>query len=343
MVEGLVNIYKEDIIGLNFLATPDQMISQLLKNSPLGILILNNDFEIIECNNAASGYLSLDVNDKVRSIDKYEGDAIKEIMDLIGAVRLDKASREITIKVISEGRAQYLHISVSILMDSRYRSSGYSILITNIGDMSNSIYSNILNEHMMEYIRMRAVALADDLRLQCISGQFSRDGILADANMISDTMRFVDTYLGMGGTGEVWCNLQKIVDDAYRFFKDNDSESRIEIKYKLNGIEMMCNEDLRTMFYNLFKYSRLSGAKNVNISVQIRDGNLALTYVDDGFGIPKSKKNRITSEDQSILGPEIFLVGKYLGMHNFKYRETGVKGMDMQIQVPPSKYSINFN
>jgi hypothetical protein len=348
MMDGLVNIYKENIIGMNLFSSPDQLITQIMNNPLLGIVILNNDLEIIECNEAASYFLELSTKDKRNSIDKCRGEVAELAVNMILAVRVEKTPHETTLKFVRNNKNHLIHICVTLLTDSTFKSSGFCIMITNVDDESgrkaNWSSEKQLNEPMINYIVSQVKTISESLMSQCHNNDISKEDILTDATKMTKLTSFADSCRELSAEDAKWCYLQQSVDDALKAYNKLNSNNPLNITYKLRGMCVMGGADATTMFKNLLIFSKNNGANNISITGCIKSGTLIINYIDDGIGIPKEKKDEITNDDPNIFGPELYIVGKYLKIHGFMYQESGIpgEGFDIQIMIPPSKYSITF-
>ncbi|MDD3233090.1 MAG: PAS domain-containing protein [Candidatus Methanomethylophilus sp.] len=350
MMDGLINNYKEKIIARNIFSSPDLLITQMLKNSLLGIVILNNDLEFIECNDAALRYLGLHEEDRQSTLDKCSGDAVASIMNMTVATRLDKTPRKNVLRVpLSDGTSQDLYISVSLLTDSNYRDSGFSVLVAGLdaqaGIKSGSSTVLGFDRAANNYLCDQLDILTDDLRMQSSSGTPQTAAISADADILYRINNFVRSYCQLNDDDQSWYELQKSVDRAESMFRTDHPSSTLNLSYRLKGMNIIGGRGASVLFAGLMAYSERTKARNVSIKVKIKDGVLVVCYKDNGYGIPKEKKEAVITDDPAVLGPDMFLVGKYLDMHKTAYREIGVpgEGLNLEMMVPPSRYSIDFN
>jgi hypothetical protein len=80
------------------------------------------------------------------------------------------------------------------------------------------------------------------------------------------------------------------------------------------------------------------------VKCRLEDGELIISYSDDGTGIAIKDKADFTSGNSMDFGRGIYLAMNILRVSKFGVRENGLpgKGLSVEITVPPSYYSIDL-
>jgi signal transduction histidine kinase len=111
------------------------------------------------------------------------------------------------------------------------------------------------------------------------------------------------------------------------------------------GLELFADQMIERVFFNLLDNAVRHGKRVTRIGVSCgeQDGDLVVTWEDNGVGIAPANKERVFERgfgDNTGLG--MFLVREVLSLTGMTIRETGEYGTGarFEIRVPPGMYRV---
>lgn len=130
---------------------------------------------------------------------------------------------------------------------------------------------------------------------------------------------------------------------------ENATSIRLNLKKthvfnECNGVKVLADPLLETLFYNLVDNSMKHGKKVTAIRLcchETEDG-LKLFYEDNGIGIPQEEKQKIFLEGYGKgTGLGLYLIKSMCEVYGFSIKETGIpdKGARFEITIPKTNYT----
>jgi signal transduction histidine kinase len=160
---------------------------------------------------------------------------------------------------------------------------------------------------------------------------------------IQHQIEFARDYENLGVKAPQWMNINQIFSDLLPVmgtcgivFAPPDAE-----------IEIHADQLLERVFYNLVDNSIRHGEHVTTIGIlceKVPDG-LAITYYDDGIGVPDGSKERIFERGVGKhTGLGLFLAREILEITGLTIRETGVSGSGarFEIHIPEDQQRVRY-
>lgn len=169
--------------------------------------------------------------------------------------------------------------------------------------------------------------------------------LLDEEALILENLRFhlnlLEEYLGEEIRAPGWYSLEDILSRALPLQK----MAHIRFFSDVRGIEVFTDRDCGRIFSTLLENSIIHGKKVTSIRVISRekDGDLSITYEDDGIGIPDKDKPSLFEWGHGIhKAHSLFLSRQMLAITDISIKETGTfgKGARFELSVPAVRWRI---
>ncbi len=149
---------------------------------------------------------------------------------------------------------------------------------------------------------------------------------------------FTSTYQNIGAESPQWQNITHLVEVIHT--------EGIRVVNELNDLEVFADQMLGMVFENLIQNSLMHGEKVRQITLSHKpDGqDLVILYEDDGTGIPDTEKESIFQRGYGKnTGFGLFLIREILSITGLSIRENGRygEGARFEIQVPQGSYRFS--
>jgi len=315
----------------------------------VGVIAVDNEGKIIECNPAARHYLSLP-EDAIASGIRKASPAIASLLDTAepGTDRPYEFSRG------EQVEKQWFEARVSLLKD--YCSQPYGKLVIFHDISACKVAQEDLQEAHNKLSILSTVTRHDilnnltamDMYQELLRQRISDPSVLTYVGRLQETsatirthIEFMQYYEETGGKSPAWYDLRTTVLDA------SAAHSFREVSVDLGGEEVEIYTDplIGKVFYNLIDNAVFHGGPvtRCTITADENDDGLIIVFADDGRGIPAENKDKIfTRGFGSHTGLGLFLIRRILSITEISIRETGAEGMGarFEIVVPPGKYRV---
>jgi len=168
---------------------------------------------------------------------------------------------------------------------------------------------------------------------------------LQEETMILENLRFhlnlLEEYLDDEVKVPGWHSLEDILNRALSLQKMAHTRFFSDVK----GIEVFTDKDCARIFVTLLENSLVHGKKVTSIRVISREkeGDLSITYEDDGVGIPDKEKVSLFEWGHGIhKAHSLFLSRQMLAITDISIKETGIygRGARFELTVPAGKWRI---
>jgi len=152
---------------------------------------------------------------------------------------------------------------------------------------------------------------------------------------------FAKMYEQLGAEELTYIDVQAKLNEAVALF----SSSLSKIINECHGLTVLADSFLRQMFYNFVDNTRKYGQITTTIKVQYHQtdqGNLVLTYEDNGVGISAENKLKLFSEGFSTGGSTgfgLFLTKKMIDIYGWNITEVGEPGKGVRFVITIPKYN----
>lgn len=355
LMEGLSNIYLGRLSERAMYETENRY-EQILKLAPVGLMGLDADGAVSECNQRMQEILSLIGLDEPigKRLTDSRHDFALQLSSLVKDVRQSGKGdkREMTLKVGQNILTLLVNIRPHYDLDQRI--NGTYIAIEDLTDLKSSLamleraaYQINVVDRVMHQDVMNSIHTVKGY-LGVISSMTDDQGILdnihrieGSINAMTGQMDFSREYKNVGVLNPGWHRLSELVDNAVTRL----SVPKGLVKVNLGNLEMFADPALEKVFQHLLDNSMKHGGRVslIEVKMSLEDGRISVIYQDDGRGIDPKNKERIFEKGFGEgSGYGMFLSKEILSMTDFDIRETSRNGSGVRFEItgPPSNFRL---
>lgn len=337
MMTQLFSIYKS---RSNFRreVTRSSAARTLMESGPVGFLYIDSEMNIIFTNRVAADVIGFDPMSRLPlPLDSLGARNVTDIKALVNSVRMDNSDRTLRAHISGDGNTTY-ECAATRISGGVDVIPGFMITLTDITDV---VLMDSLRSRAVEHIRVLEGPVLNTLiasrRALVPLGDITDDAYPALV-ALDNTVTFMDDYRNVGISEPQWFPVKDLVDKAIRAA----GVGNLPIEVKSDGISILVDPEFPVVFKNLLTNSASHGGRvsRITISCRISQGNLTITYCDDGAGIPDYLEDSLFDQvPQGRFG--MFLIKNVVDSNGFAIRHvpTG-SGTCFEIGVPPTHYSL---
>ena len=350
LMEGLVSIHLERLLKTEASAT-EQRLRDVLRSAPVGIIILDRKLNIIECNDFARNIIDITALNKLAGdTQKIDDSVAKIIKEFSINFENTDSTKSTDVLMGSEEDQKSIHLIMSPTSDEKKLMNGFAIVTEDVTALKKTTarlegilhHVNVLDQiiymEMTKSINTIRNAIANININPASSMKLTTRGL----DEIEEGINFSKQYRNVGILDPEWQNLSEVVSRAVW---SSRIPKEISVDLKIDGIRLLADSALQSVFAHLISNSLEHGGKvtKINISYKINRGNLTIFYSDDGVGIPYEQKEKLSRNiitDTERFGT--FIINSVISASNFTIKETGVpgKGATFEIYVPLTSYAV---
>ena len=333
----------------------EEKFRTLVENSLDGILIIDMTGRILFANQAMAAMVA---SDKDLGYDNYEGG--RNVLDFIAPEARDFVVRDF--RNVDEGIDRYPVQYPAVTTTGKriwIEGIGRKILYRTIPAVLVSIRDITARKQMEETLLrtnkqlslLSGITRHDVLnKIAIIQGHIAlaqRQGATPDypaliekiaplITVIRQQVEFTRVYQNLGTKEPEWQNAEKFLASA-------SVPKSVRLNSELKDLEIYSDLMLEKVFHNLVDNSLRHGGQvtEIRLASHPDDSGLAITFEDNGIGIPAAEKEKIFERGYGKnTGLGLFLAREILGITGMTIRETGVegKGARFEIHVPENAY-----
>lgn len=337
MMTQLFSIYKS---RSNFRreVTRSSAARTLMESGPVGFLYIDSEMNIIFTNRVAADVIGFDPMSRLPlPLDSLGARNVTDIKALVNSVRMDNSDRTLRAHISGDGNTTY-ECAATRISGGVDVIPGFMITLTDITDV---VLMDSLRSRAVEHIRVLEGPVLNTLiasrRALVPLGDITDDAYPALV-ALDNTVTFMDDYRNVGISEPQWFPVKDLVDKAIRAA----GVGNLPVEVKSDGISILVDPEFPVVFKNLLTNSASHGGRvsRITISCRISQGNLTITYYDDGAGIPDYLEDSLFDQvPQGRFG--MFLIKNVVDSNGFAIRHvpTG-SGTCFEIGVPPTHYSL---
>lgn len=337
MMTQLFSIYKS---RSNFRreVTRSSAARTLMESGPVGFLYIDSEMNIIFTNRVAADVIGFDPMSRLPlPLDNLGARNVTDIKALVNSVRMDNSDRTLRAHISGDGNTTY-ECAATRISGGVDVIPGFMITLTDITDV---VLMDSLRSRAVEHIRVLEGPVLNTLiasrRALVPLGDITDDAYPALV-ALDNTVTFMDDYRNVGISEPQWFPVKDLVDKAIRAA----GVGNLPVEVKSDGISILVDPEFPVVFKNLLTNSASHGGRvsRITISCRISQGNLTITYCDDGAGIPDYLEDSLFDQvPQGRFG--MFLIKNVVDSNGFAIRHvpTG-SGTCFEIGVPPTHYSL---
>jgi len=183
---------------------------------------------------------------------------------------------------------------------------------------------------MQGYVQLAALRKPDPVITDFL------EKISSSIGTIQHQFEFAKAYQDMGAHAPVWVNVREVIRSA--------TLPPLDLDIHCDTWEIFSDPMISNVFLNLFDNAVRYGKTATAVTVRCRlneDGELLITFADNGIGIPLDEKQKIFEKGYGKhTGFGLFLAREILAITGIGIHETGThgKGATFEITVPKGAY-----
>lgn len=337
MMTELFSIYKSRETFRHEI-TRSNAARTLMESGPVGFMYIDSDMNIIFSNRVAADIIGFDVKARLPlHLDSIGTRNVVEVKALVNSVRLDPAGRTLRSHISGDGNTTY-ECAATHISEGNDIIPGFMLTFTDITDV---VFIDTMRLRAIEHIRVLEGPVLNTLissrRALVPLGDITDDAYPALV-ALDNTVTFMDDYRNVGISEPQWFSVRDLVEKAVKAA----GVGNMPVDVKADGISILVDPEFPVVFKNLLTNSASHGGSSVSVSIscRINQGNLTMTYCDNGVGIPEYLEDHLFDQvPQGKFG--MFLIKNVVDSNGFTIRHvpTG-SGTCFEIGVPPTHYSL---
>ena len=337
MMTELFSIYKSRET-FRHEVTRSNAARTLMESGPVGFMYIDSDMNIIFSNRVAADIVGFDVKARLPlHLDSIGTRNVVEVKALVNSVRLDPAGRTLRSHISGDGNTTY-ECAATRISEGNDIIPGFMLTFTDITDV---VFIDTMRLRAIEHIRVLEGPVLNTLissrRALVPLGDITDDAYPALV-ALDNTVTFMDDYRNVGISEPQWFSVRDLVEKAVKAA----GVGNMPVDVKADGISILVDPEFPVVFKNLLTNSASHGGASVSMSISCRisQGNLTITYSDNGVGIPEYLEDHLFDQvPQGKFG--MFLIKNVVDSNGFTIRHvpTG-SGTCFEIGVPPTHYSL---
>lgn len=337
MMTELFSIYKSRETFRHEI-TRSNAARTLMESGPVGFMYIDSDMNIIFSNSVAADIVGFDVKTRLPlHLDSIGTRNVIEIKALVNSVRLDPAGRTLRSHISGDGNTTY-ECAATRISEGNDIIPGFMLTFTDITDV---VFIDTMRLRAIEHIRVLEGPVLNTLissrRALVPLGDITDDAYPALV-ALDNTVTFMDDYRNVGISEPQWFSVRDLVEKAVKAA----GVGNMPVDVKADGISILVDPEFPVVFKNLLTNSASHGGTSVSVTIscRINQGNLTMTYCDNGVGIPEYLEDQLFDQvPQGKFG--MFLIKNVVDSNGFTIRHvpTG-SGTCFEIGVPPTHYSL---
>ena len=337
MMTELFSIYKSRETFRHEI-TRSNAARTLMESGPVGFMYIDSDMNIIFTNRVAADIVGFDVKARLPlHLDSIGTRNVVEVKALVNSVRLDPAGRTLRSHISGDGNTTY-ECAATRISEGNDIIPGFMLTFTDITDV---VFIDTMRLRAIEHIRVLEGPVLNTLissrRALVPLGDITDDAYPALV-ALDNTVTFMDDYRNVGISEPRWFSVRDLVEKAVKAA----GVGNMPLDVRADGISILVDPEFPVVFKNLLTNSASHGGTSVSVSISCRisQGNLTITYSDNGVGIPEYLEDHLFDQvPQGKFG--MFLIKNVVDSNGFTIRHvpTG-SGTCFEIGVPPTHYSL---
>jgi len=352
LMDGMASIYMGRMSGEARYET-ERRYEDMLHFAPVGIMVVDNQGLIVECNLKARNLLDQlsDEGHIGKSLIDYKDDFT---VQLYSAVMESLRSRSPSSAKIRFKTPQ-TNISIQVSIQPRMNGQDPKGAIITLEDMSEIETSLEKLERASFQLNVvdRMTFLEVSNQLQIINGyvnfvsSMSDDEVLEEhmerildaSGRIQERMRFSRDFRNVGIMNSEWQSVTDAVAQAS--LAADVPEGMLQIN--TGNLEVLADPQLPKVFENLMAMSlQEEGVTAIKVGFNIIDGRMRIVYQDDGKGVAEEHKDQVFDASASWAANGMYLVKEVLSVSKITVMENGVpgEGTRFELIVPNNSYRL---
>lgn len=337
MMTELFSIYKSRETFRHEI-TRSNAARTLMESGPVGFMYIDSDMNIIFTNRVAADIVGFDVKARLPlHLDSIGTRNVVEVKALVNSVRLDPAGRTLRSHISGDGNTTY-ECAATRISEGNDIIPGFMLTFTDVTDV---VFIDTMRLRAIEHIRVLEGPVLNTLissrRALVPLGDITDDAYPALV-ALDNTVTFMDDYRNVGISEPQWFSVRDLVEKAVKAA----GVGNMPLDVRADGISILVDPEFPVVFKNLLTNSASHGGASVSVSISCRisQGNLTITYSDNGVGIPEYLEDHLFDQvPQGKFG--MFLIKNVVDSNGFTIRHvpTG-SGTCFEIGVPPTHYSL---
>ncbi len=355
LMDGMTSIYMGRLSGEARYET-ERRYEEMLQFAPVGIMVVDNQGIIVECNLKARNILDhlSDESHIGKGLIEYKNDFTIQLYSAVMDAIRNRSATHNKLRFRSPDLNITLQVSIQPRMNGKEDIKGAIISMEDMSTIESSL-DKLERASFQLNVVDRMTFLEVSNQVQIIKGyvNFIRamteneslrehlDRIMGSSDRIQERMRFAKDFRNVGIMDPEWQTIGDIISKL-KVTLDAD-EDMLEIN--TGKLEVLADPQLPKVFENLIENTLSDDTvTTIKIGFNIVDGRMQLVYEDDGKGIPDGHKADIFDVSSPLGANGMYLVREVLDVTNFNIIENGIygEGTRYEITVPNTHYRLKF-
>lgn len=339
LMEEMFSIYSK-LERVKEYSGQTQIVRELTEAGPVGFMFVTSDMDVVFLNKVAAKLLGTPpVTTSLVPFESISTRRADEVRSAINACRMDGTPHRFRTSMMDNSVERFYDVSVTPTGDIEGMHPGYTVVMNDITEVQrrDSLISRAIDHiRILEGPVLRTMM---DSRADIEgTGLETPERISRPVRRMEEAISFMDDYRNVGITNQVWLNLEEAIQRAVAALDMNGIVLDVHVK----GMRILADPALPIAFRHLISNSISHGmyTTEIGIGCRISQGNLTVTYRDNGAGIPEDI--RYSLFDQVYKGKfGMFLVQTIMNTSGFTIENVSSdRGAVFEITVPPSHYSL---
>lgn len=353
LMDGMASIYMGRMAGEARYET-ERRYEEMLQYAPIGIMVVDNQGLIIECNRKARELLDEISGDGHigKGLIEYKSDFTVQLYSAVMDSIQTKSPSTLKLHFSSNHRTSILKASIQPTFKDKDTVRGAIISLEDMSDIEDSLEKLERASFQLNVID-RVTFLEVSNQLQIINGYVNflksmiDDATLADhldciteaITKIQAAMRFSRDFRNVGIMNPEWQRVSDVASQAA--LAVGVPEGMLTIN--TGNLEILADPQLSKVFENLMRRSlKDETVSAIKIGFSITDGRMIVVYEDNGKGVPEEQKNMLFDGRSAMSINGMYLVKEVLDVTNLTIVETGRpgEGSRYEIIIPTTNYRL---
>ncbi len=353
LMDGMTSIYMGRLSGEARYET-ERRYEEMLQFAPVGIMVVDNQGIIVECNLKARKILDnlYDESHVGRGLIEYKNDFTIQLYSAVMDAIRNRSATHIKLRFRSQNLNITLQVSIQPRMNGKEEIKGAIITLEDMSTIESSLEKLERASFQLNVVE-RMTFLEVSNQIQIIKGYVNfikamtedeplrenLDRIIDSSDRIQERMRFAKDFRNVGIMSPEWQNIGDIMSQLILTL--GFDEEMIEIN--TGNLEVLADPQLSKALENLMESTLADDTVTIiKIGFNIVDGRMQLVYEDDGKGIPDNHKGDIFDVSSPLGANGMYLVKEVLDVTNFNIIENGRHGdgTRYEISVPNTHYRL---
>ncbi len=353
LMDGMASIYMGRMSGEARYET-ERRYEEMLQFAPVGIMVVDCQGAIVECNLKARKLLDhlSDDGHVGKGLIEYKSDFTVQLYSAVMESIRSRVAAHHKLRFKSTDLTVSLQVSIQPRINGKDEVKGAIITLEDMSDIESSLEKlERASFHLNVVERMTFLEVSN--QVQIIKGYVNflkamaeepalldhLDRIIDSSNRIQERMRFARDFRNVGIMNPEWQSISDVVKQASLTL--SLPEEMLEVN--TGNLEILADPELPKAFEKIIALSMNDdNVESIKVGFNITDGRMRVVYEDDGKGVPDNIKESIFDVASSLGADGMYLVKEILDVTRINIIENGKhgEGTRYELMVPNTHYRL---